>query len=181
MNATAVDARFVQVPAELLSSVRRALARDREPLESVTLLREVGFELGEAVHGALCDAVSAAHGGADPQSLEPDAFWEAASGYFTDLGWGRVEHRRLHPGVGAVDLLGWIENGADGGPPGCHVSTGIFTDLLGRLAGGPVVVMEVPVGEGRTRLLFGGQETIGRVYEAIAGGASHEEAVARLG
>lgn len=178
MNATA---RFVHVPAELFSSVRRALVRDREPLEAVTLLREVGFELGGAVDSGLREHVSHAGGGADPYALDPERFWQTASAYFERLGWGRVEHRRIHPGVGALDLVEWIESGADGGPQGSHISTGIFTDLLGRIAGGAVVVMEVPMGGGLTRLLFGAGETLGAVYQSLSTGASLDDALARLG
>lgn len=181
MNAIATD-RFLQVPAQLFSSVRRALVSDREPLEAVTLLREVGYDVGQSVFGALCDHVSRDNGGADAFSVDVDRFWESASGYFEELGWGRVEHSRPHPGLGAIDLVDWMEQGSDGGPPGCHVSTGLFTDLLVRLAdGAPVVVMEVPTGPGRTRLLFGNQDTLGAVYAAISTGASPDEAIARLG
>jgi hypothetical protein len=177
MNTTA---RFVHVPAELFSSVRRALVRDREPLEAVTLLREVGFELGGAVDSGLRQHVTGSSG-VDPYALDPDRFWRSASGYFEELGWGRLEHQRVHPGVGALDLVEWIENGADGGPQGSHISTGIFTDLLGRIAGGAVVVMEVPVDAGRTRLLFGAGETLGAVYQSLSTGASLDQALASIG
>jgi hypothetical protein len=177
MNTTA---RFVHVPAELFSSVRRALVRDREPLEAVTLLREVGFELGGAVDSGLRQHVTGSTG-VDPYALDPDRFWRSASGYFEELGWGRLEHQRVHPGVGALDLVEWIENGADGGPQGSHISTGIFTDLLGRIAGGAVVVMEVPVDAGRTRLLFGAGETLGAVYQSLSTGASLDQALASIG
>ena len=178
MNSTT---RFVQVPAELFSSVRRALVRDREPLEAVTLLREVGYELGGAVDSGLRQHVTRSSGGADPYALEPERFWSTASDYFQGLGWGRVEHRRVHPGVGALELVEWIENGADGGPQGSHISTGIFTDLLGRIAGGAVVVMEVPGEGGSTRLLFGAGETLGAVYQSLSTGASLDHALGTLG
>lgn len=182
MSATAADAKFVQMPAALLGSVRRALASDRPAFEAVSLLRQVGYDFGAQVFEPMADHVSRENGGAEVDALDPDAFWASASGYFEGLGWGRVEHRRLHPGVGALELSEWMESGSDGGPPGAHLSTGIFTDLLIRLAGGlPVTVMEVPAGEGRTRLLFGSQEALGAVYEALRGGASLDEALARLG
>jgi hypothetical protein len=180
MNATLADAQFVQVPAALISSVRRALSGDRDPMQAVTLLRQVGYDVGPAVHEALHRHLSAASG-ADPHGLDPEAFWSGVSGYFEAIGWGRVEHRRLHPGVGALDLVGWLESGSDGGPAGCHLSTGFFTDLLGRVAGDGVVVMEVPAEPGRSRLLFGSGETLGAVYQHLAGGASLDEALARLG
>ena len=181
MNATANDLQFVQVPAGLISSVRRALAGDREPLEAVTLLRQVGYDVGAAVSAGLGDHLTGSHGGADPLSLDPEVFWAGVSDYFARLGWGRVEHRRLHPGVGALDLVGWLEQGSDGGPAGCHLSTGFFTDMLGRVAGDGVVVMEVPAEAGRSRLLFGSGETLGAVYEALAAGATLDDALARLG
>jgi hypothetical protein len=178
---TATD-RFMQVPAELLSSVRRALTRDRDPLEAVTLLREVGYEVGGSVYGDLWDHVSHHNGGVHALSVPADRFWASASAYFERLGWGRLEHSQPHRGVGALDLVGWMEQGSDGGPPGCHVSTGLFTDLLGRLAeGAPVVVMEVPGGPGRSRLLFGSQEALAAVYAAIQGGATPDQAIASLG
>jgi hypothetical protein len=82
--------------------------------------------------------------------------------------------------VGALDLVGWLEEGSDGGPAGCHLSTGFFTDMLARVAGDGVVVMEVPAA-GRSRLLFGSGETLGAVYEALASGATLDDALARLG
>lgn len=177
MNATATDARFVQVPAGLISSLRRALANDRQPMEAVNLLRQVGYEVGEAVSQNLTRHLG---DGGSAGEVDVDRFWSGVSDYFEGLGWGRVEHRRLHPGVGALDLVDWIEAGSDGGPAGCHVSTGFFTDLLGRVAGAGVVVMEVPAEAGRSRLLFGSGETLGDVYQSLAGGATLDEALGRL-
>ena len=176
---TETQARFVQVPAGLISSLRRALANDRDPLEAVNLLRQVGYEVGEAVHQALSEHLAATAGG-DAGEIDTDAFWQGVSDYFESIRWGRVEHRRLHPGVGALELVDWIEAGSDGGPQGCHLSTGFFTDLLGRVAGDGVVVMEVPAEAGRSRLLFGNGDTLGAVYQSIASGASLDEALAQL-
>jgi hypothetical protein len=178
MNATA---HFVRVPADLFSTVRRALVSDREPMDAVTRLREIGYELGGSVDGGLREHVASSNGGVDAYALDPDRFWTTASGFFQELGWGRVEHQRMHPGVGALDLVEWIESGAEGGPQGAHISTGIFTDLLGRIAGGPVVVMEVPLAADRTRLLFGAGETLGAVYQSLSTGASLDQALATLG
>jgi hypothetical protein len=177
MNATATDARFVQVPAGLISSLRRALANDRQPMEAVNLLRQVGYEVGEAVSQNLTRHLG---DGGSAGEVDVERFWSGVSDYFEGLGWGRVEHRRLHPGVGALDLVDWIEAGSDGGPAGCHVSTGFFTDLLGRVAGAGVVVMEVPAEPGRSRLLFGSGETLGEVYQHLAAGASLDDALGRL-
>lgn len=178
MNATATEAKFVQVPAGLIGSVRRALASDRDPVEAVTLLRQVGYDLGEEVSAGLNGHLAA---GGSVGELDAERFWEGVSDYFRSIGWGSVEHRRLHPGVGALDLVDWIEAGSDGGPAGCHLSTGFFTDLLGRVAGDGVVVMEVPAEDGRSRLLFGSADTLGAVYQSLASGASLDHAIATLG
>ena len=36
----------------MLGSMRRALGGDREPMDAVNLLRQIGYELGEAVYQA---------------------------------------------------------------------------------------------------------------------------------
>jgi hypothetical protein len=179
MNATSA-ARFVHVPAGLLSSVRRALVDDRPPLEAVTRLRQVGYELGSDVFDGLRERLE--REGGDWAALEPEAFWRAAAEFFDALGWGTVEQRDLHPALGAADLMDWIEAESDGGPPGSHLTTGIFSGLLERMAGEPVSVMEVPTGDaGRSRLIFGRGDVLAAVYESIRDGASLDEAVERLG
>jgi hypothetical protein len=183
MTATAIEAKFVQVPAGLLPSLRRALSQGRQPVEAVTLLRQVGYETGAAVHQAVLDRAGRAAPGVPASAMSPDAFWSAASDFFAELGWGRLSFAPLHPGVGALDLVDWIEAVPDGGavPPGCHLSTGMFADVLGRLAGGDVAVMEVPARAGACRLLFGSQETLGMVYQGMVQGQSADDAIARLG
>ncbi len=181
MNATATEARFVQVPAGLLPSLVRALAQGRTGIDAVTLLRQVGYETGEAVHEGILEHVSRAHPGQDPTEMEPERFWEAASGFFEGMGWGSVRLAEPHPAVGALELDGWFEQGTDEGvPPGCHLTTGLFADLLRRLAGGDVAVMEVETGP-RPRLLIGSQETLGRIYGEMVNGTPWAQAVARLG
>jgi hypothetical protein len=175
---TGTETGFVQIPAGMISSMRRALTSDREAGEAVNLLRQVGYEVGEAVHQGLHQHLA---GQGDPQGLDADRFWDGVSEYFQELGWGRVEHSQLHAGVGSLRLVDWLEAGSEGGPPGCHLSTGFFTDLLGRVAGEGVVVMEVPGGEGGgSQLLFGNAETMGAVYQQLAGGASLDDALGRL-
>jgi hypothetical protein len=174
---TDTDTGFVQIPAGMISSMRRALTSDRDPGEAVNLLRQVGYEVGEAVHQGLHQHLSAT--GADPHGLDADHFWRGVSDYFEGLGWGQVEHSQLHPGVGSLRLVNWLEAGSDGGPAGCHLSTGFFTDLLGRVAGEGVVVMEVPEARG-SRLIFGSADTLGAVYQSLAAGSSLDQAIGSL-
>ncbi|HEX6037137.1 hypothetical protein [Longimicrobium sp.] len=183
MNATtAAPSRFVQVPATLLGTVRRFVVGDREPMEAVTVLREIGYELGDEVYGGLQARLSRDFSGASWDALDPAEFWRAAATFFADRGWGTLEFRDLHPAVGVLELTGWVESEAGGGPRGAHLSTGLFSALLERLAGAGVAVMEVPSGAAdRTRLLFARGDVLGQVYEHVRGGARVEEALARLG
>ncbi|HEU0014334.1 MAG TPA: hypothetical protein VFQ45_11655 [Longimicrobium sp.] len=181
-STLAAPPRFLQVPSALLGSVRRAVVGDRAPMEAVTALREIGYELGEEVYGSLQDRLSRDLGGAEWSGVSPEDFWEAAARFFDERGWGTLTFRDLHPAIGALELSDWVEGEAGGGPRGCHLSTGLFTALLERLAGQGMAVMEVPSGApDRTRLLFGRGDVLGGVYESIRGGASLEDAVARLG
>lgn len=64
--------------------------------------------------------------------------------------------------------------------PACHISTGMFADLFGRLAGAPVAVLEVEcrsAGQERCRFLVGSPEVMNLVYDEMGRGASYEEAV----
>lgn len=181
MNATVSTSRFLQVPASLLASVRTAVVGDRQPMEAVTVLRQLGYELGEEVYGALQDRIGRDFAGTDWGTLDPQEFWRAAGGFFADRGWGRLEFHDLHPAVGAIDLTGWVEAESGGGPRGCHLTTGLFSALLERLAGDGVGVMEVPSGTpDRTRLLFARGDVLGQVYEGIRTGAPVEQVLAGL-
>ena len=180
--AVAAPPRFLQVPGTLLGTVRRFLVGDREPMDAVNVLRQVGYELGEEVYGALQERVSRDFSGTAWAELDPVEFWRAAAGFFDDRGWGTLVFRDLHPAVGVLELTEWVEGESGGGPRGCHVTTGLLTALLERLAGGAVAVMEVPSGDpARTRMVFGRPDVLGSVYEAVRGGASVEDAVAPLG
>ena len=184
MNTIAVasPARFLQVPASLLTSVRTAVVGDRDAMEAVTALRQIGYELGEEVYAALQERVSRDFAGAEWGGLDPEEFWRAAAGFFSDRGWGTLQFRDLHPAVGVIELTDWIEGASGGGPPGSHLTTGLFSALLERMAGGGVAAMEAPSGDtSRTRILFGRGDVLGQLYEGLRGGASLEDALARLG
>lgn len=181
MNTIAAPARFLQVPASLLASVRTAVVGDREPMEAVTVLRQLGYELGEEVYASLQERVQRDFAGVSWAHLDPAEFWRAAASFFSDRGWGTLEFRDLHPAVGALELQEWVEAEAGGGPRGSHLSTGLFTALLERLAGGGMAVMEVPSGTAdRTRLLFGRGDVLGQVYEGIRTGQPVEAVLASL-
>lgn len=186
MNATAAAALGLRLPAAFLPAVRRALAQDRSPLEAATLLRQVGYDSGGGFFAALEERVAWERPGASLGTLPEGEFWAEFSAFWHDAGWGTVRHVQLHAGVAALECEGWAEAAAarEAGDRFCHLTVGIFADLLGRLAGGDVAVMEVEceaADADRCRFLFGGPAALGAVYEGMAQGLGTDEAVARLG
>lgn len=186
MNATATAAHSVRLPVAFLPAVRRALAQGRSHVEAATLLRQVGYDSGAGFLAALEERVAWQRPGATLGTLPDGEFWPEFAAFWEDAGWGTVRHVQLHPGVGALECEGWVEavaaREADDGY--CHITTGIFADVLGRLAGGDVAVMEVEceaAGGDRCRFLFGGPAALGAVYEGVAQGLATDDAVARLG
>lgn len=184
MNAIIAAAPTLRLPTLFLSALRRALAGGRSPVEAATLLRQVGYESGEAFHAALEDHL-AREGGAAPDALPAEEFWSAFGRLWEEMGWGTLRHVQLHPGVGALDASDWAEaKGEEREHPGCHFTTGVLADLLSRVAGSEVAVMEVEcraAGDGRCRFLFGGVEALGEVYRGMTEGLPYAEAVERLG
>ncbi|MBV9773633.1 MAG: hypothetical protein JO040_06765 [Gemmatimonadetes bacterium] len=186
MNTTAIGAQLVRLPAPFLPAMLRALAHGRSPMDAATLLRQMGYETGEAFHAALEEWLAGRGPAGSSDSLGADEFWDAFAGFWAENGWGTVRHVQLHPGIGALDCTDWIEAqaAAEAGQSGCHLTTGIFADLLGRIAGGDVAVMEVEcasAGGERCRFLFGGTEALGGVYTGMTEGLSYDQALAHLG
>lgn len=186
MNTVSAAALTLRIPAAFLSALRRTLARDRSPVESATLLRQLGYDSGAAFYAALEERVAWDRPGASVGTLPAGEFWPEFSAFWEDAGWGTVRHVQAHPGVGALECEGWAEAAAarEAGDAYCHFTTGVFADVLGRLAGGEVAVMEVEcegAGADRCRFLFGSPAALGAVYEGLAQGLGEPEAVARLG
>jgi hypothetical protein len=182
MNETATAPRFLQVPSALLSTVRSFVVGDRDPMAAVTALREIGYQLGEEVYAGLEERMTRDFSGSRWEELDPAEFWRAASDFFHSRGWGRVAFRDLHPAVGVLELSEWVEGESGGGPRGCHLSTGLFSALLERLAGDGVGVLEVPAASAdQTRLVFARGDLLGRIYETVRAGGSVEDAVSALG
>lgn len=186
MNTIAAGAQLVQLPTAFLPALRSALAQGRSPVEAATLLRQVGYGTGEAFHAALEEWLARESGADAADQLSAGEFWSAFGRFWESLGWGTVRHVQLHPGIGALDCTGWVEadSAGDAGQPSCHLTTGILAELLSRIAGGEVAVMEVEcraADDERCRFLFGGATALGAVYQGMTEGLSYTEALQRLG
>lgn len=175
---------FVSLSRTTLSTLRTAIARDSGVGSAAAWLQEAGYAGGEAMYEAF-RAWLGAHGMGDPGALGVEGFGREASRFFSELGWGSLQVGALGDSVALVDAPAWTEAEGESldGQPSCHLSTGLFADFFGRMAGEPLAVMEVEcraAGDGRCRFLLGSAEVMQALYDGMAAGQSYEEAAAGL-
>jgi predicted hydrocarbon binding protein len=164
-----------------LLSLRHALLRDGSAQAAVAL-QEAGYAGGDALFAAfrrwLADRTDIA-----AEDLDVEAFEHRVSEFFGESGWGHIDIGTIDDIVATLDSADWGES--EHGQlehPACHITTGMFADLFGRLAGAPVAVLEVEcrsAGQPRCRFLVGSPAVMDAVYEEIGRGATYEEAVRR--
>ncbi len=167
-----------------LGALRDALMRDTGHA-AAGYLQEAGYagggELFEAFRLWLAD-----RGAAEPEQLSLAEFQHEAAGFFRAGGWGALTVGELHENVATIDSDDWGEAtaGAALEYPGCHLTSGMFSDFFGRLAAAPLAVMEVEcrsAGSARCRFLLGSPEMLQAVYDGMASGVGYEEAVGGVG
>ena len=170
---------MVAVMRESLGTLRAALFRG-VGADAAGFLQEAGFAGGAALHDGFARWLTARQRPA-PDALSPEAFERAASEYFRDLGWGDAQ-LDARDNVLVIESANWAE--ADPQKPlefpGCHVSSGMFADFFGRIAGNQLAVMEVEcrsAGASRCRFLLGSSEVIQYVYSELERGADCEAAL----
>ena len=172
---------LVAMTRDSLLALRTAMFRDVGP-NAAALLQEAGFAGGQALFDTFGNWLSA-RGLPAPEALPAAEFAAYATDFFRDAGWGSIR-------LGALDSVATVdsEDWAEGDPayplefPGCYYTSGVMADFFGRLAGAPVAVMEVEcrsMGSERCRFLIGSGQTLQRVYDQMAQGASYSEAVSK--
>lgn len=177
---------LVSLPAGALPTIHRLLARDRSPEEAATLARELGYDAGEGFLDAFAAWLRERGEERAPAALPADLFWPLLAGFFASLGWGPLELELPHPGVASLSSVEWAEAEREGGAggPTCHLTTGLLADLLGRVAGADLAVMEVECrsrGDERCRFVLGGAEALEVLYERLVAGDTYREALGALG
>lgn len=182
----AARAPLVRLPSAALAALYRALAQGRSAQESAALVRELGFESGAAFHGSFAQWLQEREPGAAPEALPADRFWERLGEFFSSLGWGTLRLEQPHAGVVSLSSDEWAEADPEAGAdqPTCHLTTGILADLLGRVAGTDLAVMEVDCrsrGDRRCRFLVGSPAALGLLHERIRSGDAVDEALPALG
>ena len=169
----------------------------RESLVSLctALLRENGSQAamhlqnsGYAGGATLFEAFShwlLARGYGTPEAQPASMFAQRATEFFRELGWGSLDVGAFGDSVATVDSIDWAE--ANPGSafefPGCYLTTGLFADFFGRLAGAPLAVMEVEcrsMGSERCRFLIASSEVMQHVYDAMGSGLSYDAAVGQV-
>jgi predicted hydrocarbon binding protein len=175
-----IRSRDLALPAAALTHLRRALRAEAGPLQATHALHDAGFATGEALYDDF-----ARMAGEDPLEMDEARFWQSLSRFFDGRGWGRIEHGRLHPGLGIVRARGWAECDpeADEAQPSCAFTSGVLARILGRVAEGPVAVLEVACGStggAECHFLFGSEGAIHEVYGHLLEGESLDSVLQTL-
>lgn len=171
---------LLAVPPHTLRALRGSSLRDGSA-EGALALQEAGYAGGEALWTAFRQWL-ATRTDLAPEALDVPAFEQRLSEFFAAAGWGRVVIGTLDDVVVTVDAESWGESApSEGAPyPGCHLTTGAFADLFGRVADAPVAVLEVAcrsAGAAHCRFLVGSPAVLARVHAGLEAGQSYEAAV----
>jgi predicted hydrocarbon binding protein len=168
----------VVLPARALAAIGGAIAEVIGPEAAAEALRAAGHAAGDAFHGLLAER----H---DLAGLPAAEFWATLSQLFSSRGWGQLRYREAHPGVGSLETVDWAEARPEEAltQPSCHFTTGLLANLLGRIAGEEVAVLEVECrsrGDERCRFLFGSPDALFALYERVADGEGADRALEQL-
>jgi predicted hydrocarbon binding protein len=171
---------MVAVTRDALAALRNALMRDNG-YAAAGYLQEAGYAGGAALFEAFRQWLSA-RGAPEPDALSLGAFQNYATEFFRETGWGSLSIGEMDA-VATLDSEDWSEASPDAGleQPCCHLSSGMFADFFGRMAGAPLAVMEVEcrsTGAQRCRFLLGSTEVLQHVYDGMAAGTPYEDALA---
>jgi bacteriochlorophyll 4-vinyl reductase len=169
----------IAMPAAAFSALRAALIASAGEEAAADALRTAGHAAGDAFYQVLAARQ-------DPATLTTDRFWRSLNQLFSSRGWGQFSYTEAHPGVGELSAAEWADAEADGrsAQPACHFTTGLLANLLGRVAGGDVAVLEVACrsrGDQHCRFLFGGADAVYAVYERLADGENADAALQQIG
>lgn len=175
------------LPVASLTALRRSLAASVGADDAARALQSAGVAAGDALFRVLAQGpVPASSETAPPADWSEQTFWRRFTELFERRGWGRLTNHALHPGVSALDSTDWVEVDSDAGArrPSCHFTSGMLANLLGRVSGEDVAVLEVECrsrGDARCRFLYGSPAALEVVYGSIRDGHDTETSLAALG
>ena len=168
--------REIRIPAASVLVLRSTLRSEVGAHAATVALQKAGHAAGDALFTRL--------EGDAPEQTPQSTFWSRLSGLFKEMGWGTVRHEDVHPGVGALVASDWFEVDPAAATPTCPFSTGVLSNILGRVAGQDVAVMVVPCEDGEDgccRFLFGAGPVLQQVYAGLREGTELDATLAALG
>jgi predicted hydrocarbon binding protein len=172
--------RDIRIPADSIHAMRRSLYQELGAETAGRALQEAGYAAGDMVFDRLARAFSESELAGTPST----SFWDRLSSLCRELGWGAVRHEELHPGVGALVATEWFEVETGRARALCPFTTGVFANVLGRIAGQDMAVLQVDcAGEqaGCARFLFGSEQALEGVYAGLREGRDVEASLSTLG
>ena len=179
MTTPSGASREVAIPVAVFEALRTEIEEDVGTLETVRALHHAGYRAGLVAGLAMNKAA-----GGDALNLSPASFWSHLSDYFSKRGWGSLEHRAAHPGVGVVSSSDWAESSSGKeNDSGCGVSSGLLSGLLSQLVGEAVAVLEVRCqsrGDDSCDFAFGSETAIHDLYGKMLDGADLDQALQAL-
>lgn len=184
MTESAQGLDLVRVPAATLGALHRVLNDQLGPTEAARALRQIGLESGTAFFERFREWLSeSGAGNVEPESLSPHDFWARLGDFFSHLGWGTVRSEVVHRGVLSLTFTNWVEARVlEGGPGGCHFTTGLFAEILRHVVGGDLAALEVEVdpAQGKTRVVIGSSGAMDALFASMREGRGYKEAIAAL-
>jgi predicted hydrocarbon binding protein len=163
-----------------LSTLRAALMRDGGP-DAAIYLQEAGYAGGDALWQAFRRWLGE-RSDISAEQMDVETFEARASEFFRDAGWGSLAIGSVDDVVATLDSSDWGEADPNSGMdhPCCHMTTGMFADLFGRVAATPVAVLEVEcrsAGAARCRFLVGNPAVMEQIYDDMGRGLAYDEAI----
>lgn len=187
------------------ATLRRSLEATVGPDAAAHAFQLAGHEAGDALFALLRDSLlksgsaaaltvdvpaEAAPGteevsGESLAALDEVEFWRHLGRLFAERGWGEILFEDLHAGIGALESADWAEADPEipALRPSCHFTVGLIANLLGRVAGAEVGVIESECrsrGDLRCRFLFGGRHALEQVYAQIREGSAANDLLSSL-
>jgi hypothetical protein len=164
----------IALPLASLAVLRRTIAEQIGADDAARMLQGAGQAAGDALFPLIENGGPVGTDG-PIGSVPGSTFWHRLGELLANRGWGHLVHEPAHPGLGALETTDWAEADAAGSAlrPSCHFTTGLLANLLGRVAGAEIGVLEVECrsrGDLRCRFLFGGAPALEAVYHRLADG-----------
>ncbi|HEX6694270.1 MAG TPA: V4R domain-containing protein [Longimicrobiales bacterium] len=184
MSPMATRPSEMAIPAAALAALRQAITSEFGGDSAARVLRNAGHDAGDAFFHLLANDSDAEAGRAALSQIDADTFWRRFTQLFSSRGWGTLSHGLVHPGIAVLTASDWAEATAGSAPrPSCYFTTGLLANVLGKVAGSDVSVMEVECrsrGDASCRFLFGSPDALSSVYHMLLAGESPDSAVAQL-